>query len=70
MKPHEGGVSAKAKQWSIEHLKTTRLKPMIQDESNEPSQYQMTTMKNSALLFISITIVFFLYNVTHMSKLI
>jgi hypothetical protein len=67
-KLHEGDVSAK--QWSIEHLRTTRSKPSIQNQSNESSQYQTTTMKNSALLFITVTIRFFLYNVTHTSKLI
>jgi hypothetical protein len=67
-KLHEGDVSAK--QWSVEYLRTTRSKPMIQNESNESSQYQKTTMKNYALLFITVTIGFYLYNVTHRSKLI
>jgi hypothetical protein len=68
MKPHEGDVSAQ--HWSIEHFRTTRSKPAIQNESNELSQYQTTTLKISAFLFTAIAIEFFLYNVTHMSKLI
>jgi hypothetical protein len=43
MKLHEGDMSAK--QWSVEHLRATQSKPMIQNESNKLSQYEMTTMK-------------------------
>jgi hypothetical protein len=68
MKPHEGDVTAK--QSSIEHLTTIQSKPTTQNESSEPLQYPMTTIKTSDLLFITITIGFFLYNVTHTSKLI